>query len=129
MVLLRAVGHVLDKVDASRDPVLAKAVATWWVELKQSKPEPRIYWGFIDEERNSILKEYKSRAALSIETTVASFHIRTHEPVEPSAPRVLLRMEGGDYSGQDQIKVVQEAILWWERQLESITSRTTSDAA
>ena len=56
---LRAVGHVLDKVDGPTDPRLAKVVTERWQELNRSKPEPAIFWGFIESERNRFLKNYE----------------------------------------------------------------------
>jgi hypothetical protein len=59
IVLLRTVGHVLEKIDAKTDPTLGKAVSQKWQEIRNSKPEPEIYWGFIEKERNNILKQYE----------------------------------------------------------------------
>ncbi|MDL5030631.1 hypothetical protein QRD43_01830 [Pelomonas sp. APW6] len=60
VVLLRAVGHVLDNVDGSRSAAYRLAIDSWWSQLKASKPEPAIFWSLIDEERNTILKEYQT---------------------------------------------------------------------
>jgi len=51
ITLLRTVGHVLNKVDASSSPKLKAAIANAWGDLNRSKPEPRIFWEFIDQER------------------------------------------------------------------------------
>lgn len=53
VVLLRAVGHVLDKVDGPRDPKLRRAIDQWWATLNASKPNPAIFWSFIDEDRRN----------------------------------------------------------------------------
>src|SRR3990172_5905920 len=63
--LLRCVGHVLHKVDAVQSTNLKKAVADAWDDLKKTKPEPRIYWEFIEEERNNILKAYEFGARMN----------------------------------------------------------------
>ena len=57
LALVRAVGHVLDKMDANENgprPGLEVAYAKW----KANRDEHRIFWEFIEEERNNILKEY-----------------------------------------------------------------------
>ena len=57
--LLRSVGHVLGKVDSTHSPEMAAAIARSWSRLVESKPEPAIFWGFIDSERNRFLKNYE----------------------------------------------------------------------
>lgn len=57
--LLRAVGHVLCKVDAARDRTVAEIAAKEWDRLRASKPKPEIFWEFIESERNSVLKQYE----------------------------------------------------------------------
>ena len=59
VTLLRAVGHVLDKVDAKADADVRHAVNEKHRGLKKTKPRPEIYWSFIEDERNNILKQYK----------------------------------------------------------------------
>lgn len=41
--LLRAVGHVLDKVDAESSPEMRRAIRQKWSELTASRPEPMIF--------------------------------------------------------------------------------------
>lgn len=57
--LLRAVGHVLHKVDGPTSSAMAAAVDAKWSELKASRPHPAIYWHFIEQERNNVLKLYQ----------------------------------------------------------------------
>ena len=59
ITLLRAVGHVLQKVDAPSDPAVSRAVAEAWDRLCRSRPEPEIFWEFIESERNSVVKQYE----------------------------------------------------------------------
>src|ERR1700681_2813253 len=61
LTLLRAVGHVLDKVDGKASPAMAQAVTEWWKAMNASKPEPAIFWQFIDEARNRVVKLYELR--------------------------------------------------------------------
>lgn len=51
-------GHVLDKVDEeSQDLELKTIIKSEWSGLQLTKPEPEIFWKFIDKERKLILKE------------------------------------------------------------------------
>jgi len=54
IVLLRGVGHVLDKIDGESDAQLRIAIDRKWDEAK-----PPIFTEFIDRERNNIVKEYR----------------------------------------------------------------------
>jgi hypothetical protein len=65
IALLRSVGHVLDKVDAAASPAARAEGDRWWSAIKSSKPEPDIFWSFIEVERNLILKEGQLRAGQS----------------------------------------------------------------
>ncbi len=56
--LLRAVGHVLNKVDGASCPEMRAAVDEVWSEWKADKTANAIFFDFIEDERNSILKEY-----------------------------------------------------------------------
>jgi hypothetical protein len=58
--LLRAVGHVLKKRDANRSAFLRMAVDEAWIRWKGSREANRIFFDFIDAERNALLKEFKS---------------------------------------------------------------------
>ncbi len=56
LALLRAVGHVLAKVDAASSPAMQTAVDDRWEEWRRNRREHRIFWEFIEVERNSVLK-------------------------------------------------------------------------
>ena len=45
--LLRAVGHVLDKVDALESSQARVAIKKAWSEINDTKPEPKIFWRFL----------------------------------------------------------------------------------
>ncbi len=111
VALLRAVGHVL----AARveDPAMQAAIQAEWESLKQSKPKPKIFWEFIEQERNLVLKEYVSDAATNVTIHVGSGRPATYEYV----------MKDGPYAGQDARDVVAEAITWWEQYLDRIDQR------
>ena len=57
IALLRAVGHALEKEDAESDHRLKNVQDEWWGRLKATKPDPHIFWDFIERDRNLLLKE------------------------------------------------------------------------
>jgi hypothetical protein len=68
VALLRAVGHVLDKVDARADADVAYVVEQWNA-LKMTKPKPEMLWEFIESERNSVVKQHEFGFARTIVAT------------------------------------------------------------
>jgi hypothetical protein len=52
VTLLRAVGHVLEKVDGRDDPDIGTIVERCWNDWKATKPA--IFWEFIDSELEAI---------------------------------------------------------------------------
>lgn len=55
--MARAVGHVLHKVDGEHDATIERAVASAYAAWKADKQANAIFWDFIEQERNQILKE------------------------------------------------------------------------
>ena len=124
VVLLRAVGHVLDKVDGARSKELKEAVDEWWCLLRSTKPKPQIFWQFVDEERNAIVKEYQTNArqGVSIQVPVIEINLRigeqTSDPAKP--PTYRYTMNAGHFKDRDQRELIAEAIQWWEGELAAI---------
>ena len=115
IVLLRAVGHVLKKVDANTSEVLRLSIDKWWANLTQQK-EPEIFWKFIEIERNNIVKEYKSEAVQI--THLIPFTNSKNQ-------RIQHIMDSGFFKGRSQHELIQEAIDWWEQQLIEIQKSTS----
>ncbi len=116
VTLCRAVGHVLDKVDAKEDPRLKESVQSWWRELNSDTTKNTIFHNFIDQQRNNILKEY-------------DFAHDDHEQklmVLPSMELFSLGellfcpIEEGEYAGEDCRDILHDAILWWDEQLKKL---------
>jgi hypothetical protein len=130
VVLLRAVGHVLDNVDGSREVQLRQAIDEWWKTLKKSRPEPQIFWALIDEERNAILKEYQTRAGqgVTVQLSGIEINLRTGEQkADPPKPPIYhYTINTGPFAGRDQRELLAEAISWWEHQLEAIEVRSSA---
>lgn len=118
VALLRSVGHVLRKVDSRQDPRTAVAVGAAWERWKADKETNAIFWEFIEEERNNILKEYEF-GFLSGPLDVL---------ITPSDERFVLDgnlfcpIADGRFTGEDCRDILAEGIEWWEKELYEIES-------
>jgi hypothetical protein len=129
--LLRSVGHVLDKVDAASSERLASNATKWWDSIKASKPEPEIFWEFIERERNLILKESEIRAGQSVAISFPGVQARGSVAGEKPEPTTLptearpeasysYQMNQGYFAGRDPRELIDEAIAWWHQQILTI---------
>src|SRR5262245_48794944 len=75
LALLRAVGHVLDKIDSEKSHLYRESIRNWWKRLKSTEPEPHIFWDFIDKERNMLLKEYRMQAGQGVSIQVGGIQL------------------------------------------------------
>jgi hypothetical protein len=128
LALVRAVGHVLDKVDGEDDAIatLGRAAHTRW---KSDAPEHEIFREFIQRERNTILKEYQFNVHPEDEVQIAFIstlrrvsdgalvNAGTVLPISDNIYRPLLE---GVRQGDDARDVLGEAIDWWETELAAI---------
>jgi len=127
VALVRAVGHVLDKVDG-KDPVRKRISAEFFQRWKID-PEHEIFPKFIEHERNNLLKEYSSGThPLEEVPVVMPRHV---VPLGGGEPLVLADIVNigeniyrplldGPWDGIDCRDVLGEAIRWWENQLNAI---------
>ena len=60
LALLRTIGHVLHKVDRDRTK-LRDAIDCAWSRWNSDRAAYQLFWVFIEEERNVILKQYEHR--------------------------------------------------------------------
>lgn len=97
LALLRTVGHVLAKVDARVSPDHAETVNNMWAKLKADRQSSAIFWDFIEEERNNLLKTYSFGAKLSLGED--GYFIEFAD-------------------GQDAFQLFREAVYWWRHNLE-----------
>ncbi len=118
VTLLRAVGHVLEKVDATNDARLRRAVNAKWTEWKTNRDENRIFWDFVEAERNSVLKTYEANYHPGDVDIVVTSGSNSELFVLDEA--IFQPMLDGLYAGEDARDVAQEALAWWERQLAEI---------
>jgi hypothetical protein len=118
VILLRAVGHVLNNVDSVKSPELKSAIDSAWKALQSTKPEPKIFWLFIEEARNNILKQYEMGAGQG-----ATINLGT-KTVEN-----IYLVDAGEFEGRDQRDLIREAIAWWETYLDAIDAAAAGRVA
>lgn len=124
VALLRAVGHVLEKVDAARIVNAKQVVDAAWDELRQSKPEPKIFWQFIEAERNNVPKTYAFGVGVNITVRPGTgwLSLATGEsggsPGGPTTFEAFVR--SGPFEGEDPLQLCREAIQFWNGYLDCI---------
>lgn len=120
--LLRAVGHVLDKVDGpagseARRSLIAQKYRAW---TKSGDPAHAVFREFIDDERNAVLKEYRFGYNEAV-VQVALESVETGEPMVVALPPGIYRpYDAGSFGDIDTRDLALEAIEWWDRELKDI---------
>jgi hypothetical protein len=122
IALARAVGHVLQKVDAAEDPVLAAAVATAFQSWKAKRAENAIFWEFIEAERNLVLKQYEVNFCEGPVDIVVGGELATLDEC------LFCPIAEGLFAGEDCRDVLEDAIAWWETQLELIDAASRRES-
>ena len=97
ITLVRAVGHVLDRVESEKSEAHRKAIARSWNRIKSKK----LFTEFIKPDRDSVLKTYSALTKLEAR-------------VEPSETKVSLVVGSGEYEGEDAIGLIERASELWE---------------
>lgn len=132
VALLRAVGHVLLNVDQKADAELAHVADAAHRRWRSADSAHTVYREFILEERNNILKEYRSkvhpldnvpaviRLTLMDPETGEIHHVGQQADLDENLFRPLLEGYG---EGEDARDVFEEAIDWWERELAAIEQK------
>jgi len=135
LTLLRAVGHVLDKADSKSSPAMAQAIMEFWKGIKVSKPEPAIFWQFIENSRNRMIKLYEhgiSRELIlkgpELEGAPTTLWIDQANSrggkLTAHDGEVISRLaDGSAFAGQSERAVAIEACNWWMRILDEIDAR------
>ena len=112
VTLLRAVGHVLDKVDGKGDVRTRTAISKWWDNINSDRSKHPIFWDFIDNERINIVKEY-------------SFGVDHYEGNllvggEAVFDGDFLTVQDGIFAGEDGRDLAYQALEWWKEQFRLI---------
>ena len=109
ITILRAVGHTLVNIDASRSPALRSAIDSTWDDWKTQAFQHLIFHEFIEKERNTILKEYRT----------SLFSSPSQKPNSFDAAEFYSSILIGDRS-YSALEALNASIRWWETQLEHI---------
>ena len=106
--------------------------------MKETKPDPKIYWAFIYHDANDILHFYKFSASHEVkfrEKRGQKPNIFTSSTDMCPLPEGewdeerIYRIRTGPFKDQDQRKLVQEAIAWWQEQIEEMENRAAASVA
>lgn len=120
--LLRAVGHVLQKVDAETSPKVREAVDRAWKRWSADRGAHALFWEFIERERNLVLKEYEIR--LSMDGATVYVESDTGDTVaEHLSAEYYLPVTEGHFASEDAREVVADAIRWWTEELALISGQ------
>lgn len=123
ITLARAVGHTLDKVDSRQSELMKRVINSKWKNLKENKEEAgnKIFFEFIEHERNKILKEYEFGVLSSpIELLVVGTDFDLGKFTVGDG--IYIPLQSGYYAGTDCRDVLAEAIQWWEKYINGIES-------
>jgi len=116
LALVRAVGHVLWKVDA-RIPEAREAIKAAYGSWKSKQPEHLIFREFIERERNNILKEYRMNVLDSSEVVVVVGDSEAGYTTDILDENLSRPMVEGFGVGEDARDVYRAALKWWDEQL------------
>lgn len=132
VALLRSVMHVLQKVDGAAGSAYRSAIAEAWVSLNRTKPDPYIFWSFIEAERNSIVKTYQTVAQQNVTIRVAwpdepPLGARTgvRRPGHATRAEYTYTMGDGPFKGRDPRDIAAEAIEWLRFYLAGVDARAS----
>lgn len=112
ITILRAVGHTLLNIDASRSSPLRSAIESAWNDWKTHPFHHLIFHEFIEKERNTILKEYRTSLFTSPSQEFKSF----------SSTEFYSTILVGDKS-YSPLEALVASIGWWETELDNIEFR------
>lgn len=138
VVLVRAVGHVLDKIDGAADARVQTAADNAYRRWKGDTPEHEIFREFIERERNNILKEYafaihpSDEVQVVVETTLQAVdggQQMTVAHVLPLGENLYRPVLDGYGEAEDGRDVLREAIKWWDTELSKIESVISENLA
>ncbi|MEF2550933.1 hypothetical protein VQ042_06070 [Aurantimonas sp. A2-1-M11] len=119
IALLRAVGHVLHKIDGRHPPCRGAANAAFKV-WKGDALEHAIFREFVENERNNVLKAYEFNVHPSNVVTLAFTGPHGSSEVASIDGDLYRPIEDGYGSGVDARDIYREAIAWWRKELDLI---------
>ena len=128
VALLRAVGHVLKKVDG-KDPQIRRVVDQRFQNWKTERKANAVFWDFIEKERNNILKEYHFNVSSDEEILLVvqsnSLALGVDEKDQTGelfklGENLYRPIVDGYGEGEDARDIYREALNWWHGELVAI---------
>ena len=116
IALSRAVGHVLQKVDSNTSPQLKLAISQAYSSWKADPESHQIFFDFIENERNSVLKEYE----FGFMSGPIDVLVVPGASLFTLSDNLFCPLSNGRFSGEDCRDVLELAITWWQTQLDLI---------
>jgi len=113
---VRAIGHVLHKVDGDSDPRLKYIIEESFQDWKKDREINSIFWNFVESERNSVLKQYEFGFLFGPIGVV----MPADQEIEEIDEGIFCPILDGKYAGEDCRDVLSDAIKWWKVQLNLI---------
>jgi hypothetical protein len=91
-----------------------------WERPRATKPEPRVFWGFIDDERHKVVHLYDVGARVNITITPGGGG-------SGSSPTTSdFTMRAGPFEGRDPRELCGDAIAFWRGYLDEIDQRAAT---
>lgn len=116
IALCRAVGHVLQKIDSDTSPQLKVAISQIYASWKADPEMHHIFFEFIEDEHNSVLKEYEFGF---MSGAVDLVMLPDGSPANLS-DNLFCPLSSGRFAGEDCRDVLELAHQWWNAQLTQI---------
>jgi len=128
LALLRAVGEALKNVDVQANSALREARRKW--KRRENPDSQAIFKKFIQYDTNRLLHYAEVKTGQSamvfaqsaVAVATAYGEDRTPRPPAPPVPPPIYsyHMNGGPFHGRDPRDIVQEAIDWWQQQIDAM---------
>lgn len=119
--LLRTVGHVLHKVDAPQvSSSRADSIFALWETLKADRTAHPLFWEFIENERNRMVKEYRPNYERGEHMLIVPDESAEDWVSEIVGPDLYSPIGSGPFAGEDARDMLREAIAWWDERLRVI---------
>ena len=116
--LARTIGHVLHKVDSEISNEHKKVISARYEAWKANREEHKIFWEFIENERNNLLKEYEFGFLAETHTLVV---VDTGEEFDLDWQQYC-PMTCGAYQGEDCRIILEDVASWWLKEISLIKS-------
>jgi len=126
LTLLRLVGHVIDTTEA-QSGTRKSVIDQWWSGIRATKPQPSIFWSFIYEDRNLLLKNYEFRLK-HVGPLVLAAAPGVVLSIGPGMGGLLVNKPGltiseGMFKDRFAPDLCDEAIAWWGEQITLLESK------